>query len=98
MTEDYETASRNSSSLQSALKETELKFTKELMTLRLEIKMNHKEIVDLKQQLKEYEESDRKIEEEFGISLDKIIKEYREIIKKQQVCPIKSNRSITRYK
>lgn len=42
MPQDYNTKSKNTISLQNELKEAEANYTKELMTLRLEIKMNHK--------------------------------------------------------
>ena len=75
--EDYDTITSNSMSLQNQLKEAEAKYTKELMTLRLEIKINQKEIIDLRQQLKDFQQSDKKIEQQFGISLDTVIKDYR---------------------
>ncbi len=67
------------------------------MTLRLEIKMKHKEIVDLKEQIELFQKGDQKIEEEFGKSLDDIIKEYRQIAKKQAVATM-SMRNIQKYK
>ena len=59
--------------------------------------MNQKEIADLKQQLQAYEDSDKRIATEFGITLDDIVREYRELLKKQNA-QIKPLKSINKYK
>lgn len=69
------------------------------MTLRLEIKMKHKEVIDLKDQIEQFEEGDSRLEQQFGKSLDEIIKEYRELLKRQtNTSQIKSVRNINRFK
>lgn len=52
-------------------------FTKEILTLKMDIKRKQKEILDLKKEVDQYASGDRKIEDEFGKSLDQIIEEYR---------------------
>ena len=44
--------------------------TKEILALKMDIKRKQKEIADLKKQLEQYIDGDKKLEDEFGKSLD----------------------------
>jgi hypothetical protein len=48
-------------------------YTKEILTLKMDIKRKQKEITDLKKELDEYVSGDKKIEEEFGKNLEQVI-------------------------
>lgn len=56
----------------------------------MEIKRKQKEVVDIKKELDEYINGDKKIEDEFGKSLDQIIEEYRQFAGKRMLQQSKS--------
>lgn len=61
--------------------------------------MKHKEVIDLKDQIEQFEQGDSRLEQQFGKNLDEIIKQYRELLKKQtHTSQIKSVRNINRFK
>lgn len=64
-------------SRQEDLKTQQQNYTKEILVLKMEIKRKQKEVNDLKKELEQYIAGDRKIEDEFGKTLDQVIEEYR---------------------
>ena len=53
-------------------------FTKQILILKMEIKRKQKEVSDIRKELDDFLNSDKKIEDEFGKTLTQIIEEYRQ--------------------
>jgi hypothetical protein len=71
-------------------------YTKEILVLKMEIKRKQKEINDLKKELDEYASGDKRIEDEFGKSLDQIIEEYRQLAGRRTLQQSKSVKVLQR--
>lgn len=69
-------------------------YTKEILTLKMDIKRKQKEITDLKKELDEYVSGDKKIEEEFGKNLEQVIEEYRNLCERRMLHQSKSVKNI----
>ena len=71
---------------------------KELLTLKMEVKRKNKEVLDLQRDVDQFMSNDRKIEEEFGKTLDEIISEYRESIGRKSLLHSKSHHVLQKWK
>lgn len=69
-------------------------YTKEILTLKMDIKRKQKEIMDLRKDLDEYISGDRRIEQEFGKTLVQVINEYRESLERKILHQSKSAKVI----
>lgn len=65
-------------------------YTKEILTLKMDIKRKQKEITDLRKELDLYVSGDKKIEEEFGKNLEQVIEEYRNLCDRRMLHQSKS--------
>jgi phage repressor protein C with HTH and peptisase S24 domain len=80
------------------LKSLQQNFTKEVLTLKMEIKRKQKEITDLRLQLDQYANGDRKIEDEFGKSLQEIIEDYRKVDQRRTLLQSKSVKVLQQWR
>jgi hypothetical protein len=64
----------------------------------MEIKRKQKEINDLKKDLEQYMNGDKKIEDEFGKSLEEIIEEYRQLHGRKTLLQSKSAKMLQPWK
>jgi hypothetical protein len=66
--------------------------------LKMEIKRKHKEVNDLKGQLELYANGDRRIEDEFGKSLQEIIEDYRRVDQRRTLLQSKSVKVLQQWR